>query len=71
MLSSENDDARRELIHSLQREVLRHHNRIISHLPKSPGAHHPEIMDRPASGDVLGTTNRTNNWMYDRMWLDI
>ena len=66
-----NDEARRELIHSLQREVLRHHNRIISHLPKSPGAHHPHIMDRPASGDVLGTTNRTNNWMYDRMWLDI
>ena len=66
-----NDDARRELIHSLQREVLRHHNRIISHLPKSPGAHHPHIMDRPASGDVLGTTNRTNNWMYDRMWLDL
>ncbi len=66
-----NIDARRDLIHSLQREVLRHHVRIISHLPKSPGAHHPEIMDRPASGDVLGTTNRTNNWMYDRMWLDI
>ena len=66
-----NDEARRELIHSLQREVLRHHNRIISHLPRSPGAHHPHIMDRPASGDVPGTTNRTNNWMYDRMWLDI
>ena len=66
-----NDEARRELIHSLQREVLRHHNRIISHLPRSPGAHHPFIMDRPASGDVPGTTNRTNNWMYDRMWLDL
>ena len=66
-----NDEARRELIHSLQREVLRHHNRIISHLSKSPGAHHPHIMDRPAGGDVVGTTNRTNNWMYDRMWLDI
>ena len=51
------DDAkRRELIHSLQREVLRHHIRIIGHLPKSSGAHHPEIMDRPAGGDVPGTT---------------
>ena len=65
------DVRRRELIHSLQREVLRHHIRIIGHLPKSPGAHHPEIMGRPAGGDVPGTTNRTNNWMYDRMWLDI
>ena len=66
------DDAkRRELIHSLQREVLRHHIRIIGHLPKSSGAHHPEIMDRPAGGDLPGTTSRTNNWLYDRMWLDI
>ena len=66
------DDAkRRELIHSLQREVLRHHIRIIGHLPKSSRAHHPEIMDRPAGGDVPGTTLWTNNWLYDRMWLNI
>ena len=66
------DDAkRRDLIHSLQREVLRHHIRIIGHLAKLPGARHPEIMDRPAGGDVPGTTLGTNNWLYDRMWLDI
>ncbi len=66
------DDAkRRELIHSLQREVLRHHLRIIGHVAKRAGAHHPEITDRPAGGDLPGTTHKTNNWMYDRMWLDI
>ena len=66
------DDAkRRELIHSLQREVLRHHIRIIGHLPKSSGAHHPEIMDRPAGGDLPATTLWTYNWVYDRMWLNI
>ena len=66
------DDAkRRELIHSLQREVLRHHLRIIGHVAKRAGAHHPEITDRPAGGDLPGTTYNTNNWMYDRMWLDI
>ena len=66
------DDAkRRELIHSLQREVLRHHIRIIGHLTKSSGAHHSEIMGRPAGGDLPATTLWTNNWMYDRMWLDI
>ena len=65
------NEQRRALIHSLQREVLRHHIRIIGHVAKRSGAHYPEIMDRPAGGDVPGTTNNTNNWLYDRMWLDI
>ena len=62
--------ARLQTIQELQREVLKHHVRIIGHLPKSPGAHHPEIMDRPGGGDTPGTTNGTNNWMYDRMWIN-
>lgn len=66
-----NNERRREVIYALQREVLRYHIRIIGHVAKIPGAHHVAIKDRPAGGDVPGTTTWTNNLMYDRMWLDV
>ena len=60
---------RRELIYDLQRLIINSNTvRIVNHLPLSPGAHYPEIMDRPGAGEI--STNQSNMWRYERMWLD-